>query len=397
MKKAKLFITSLFTFVVLSLPVTTYAWDCNADGTGTHSIIANQGVQILNHDLDQSEPQAVKDNLKILNQYIDKLKYGSTFPDYDPNAWDLFQDHFWDPDTGYNFTHTAPWYTSWTITDTADSQARKFAALAVNEWKKGNYENASFLLGQALHYEGDLNAPYHAANITAVDSPGHVKYEHFATSIDDKYLISTLGGNTKDSLYSSVLTTDCYSTWITKNNIYWGKQAKDLYYSKSTMSNSWEDWDYSVSQAKPNAEKCIALFLYRFINEVSGTMPVSSLNFNQLQIMIKTADVQYAGTDDYVYFGFETKDGQKYEFTLDNVGNDFEKNQTDTYTITLPITIDASNITNTWLRKGNFAVGGDDWQPENFKLIINGYVKQDVLINSWLKGNVTYNMPAVIK
>lgn len=396
MKKTKLFLASLFTFAALCLPVTTYAWDGNADGTGTHSIIANQGVQILNNDLDQSEPQIVKNNVQILNQYINKLKYGSTYPDYDPNAWDLFQDHFWDPDTGYNFTHTAAWYTSWTIPDTADSQSRKFAALAVNEWKKGNYENATFLLGQGLHYIGDINTPYHAANVTAVDSPGHVKYEHFATDNNGKYFATTLGGTTKGSTYSGVLTTDCYSTWITKNNTFWGKKAKDLYYSKSTMSNSWEDWDYSISQAIPNAEKCTAEYLYRFINEVSGTMPVAQAGFNQLQVIIKTADIQYAGTDDYVYFGFQTKDGQKYEFALDNVGNDFERNQTDTYTLTLPTTMDATTISNTWLRKANFTVGGDDWQPENFKLIINGSVKQDVNINSWLYGNVTYNMAAQI-
>jgi len=48
-------------------------------------------------------------------------------------------------------------------------------------------------------------------------------------------------------------------------------------------------------------------------------------SFNQLQVVIKTADVQYARTDDYVYFGFETKVGQRFEFTLDNVGNDFKK------------------------------------------------------------------------
>jgi len=244
---------------------------------------------------------------------------------------------------------------------------------------------------------GDINNPYHAANVTAVDSAGHVKYEKYATDNDGKYFATTLGGTTKNSLYSNVLTTDCFSTWITKNNTSWGKISKDLYYSKSTMSNSWEDWDYSLSQAIPNAEKCTAQFLYRFINEVSGTVPVSQPTFNQLQVVIKTADIQYAGTDDYVYFGFETKDGQRFEYTLDNPANDFERNQTDTYNLTLPTTIDATTITNTWLRKANFTVGGDDWQPENFKLIINGSVKQDTMINSWLSGNVTFNMPIEIK
>ncbi|MDQ0216057.1 phospholipase C/alpha-toxin [Oikeobacillus pervagus] len=396
MRKTKLFLTLLFTLFAASLPITAHAWDGKADGTGTHAIITEQAVKILNNDLDSSEPQIVKHNVQILNQYIHKLKFGSTYPDYDPNGWKLYQDHFWDPDTGYNFTHTATWYTSWTVPDTADSQARKYATLAASDWKKGNYENASFLLGQALHYIGDINVPYHAANVTNVEDPAHAKYEKFATDRSDKYFASTLGGTTKSSVYSKILTTDCFSTWITKNNTNWGKMSKDLYYSKSTSSNSWEDWEYSVSQAIPNSEKHSAELLYRFINEVSGTMPASQPNFNQFQVVIKTADIQHAGTDDYIYFGFQTNDGKQYEFTLDNPGNDFERNQTDTYTITLPTTIDATTITNTWIRKANYLAGSDDWQPENIKLLINGSVKQDVNINSWLKGNVTYTMPVEI-
>ena len=81
---------------------------------------------------------------------------------------------------------------------------------------------------------------------------------------------------------------------------------------------------------------------------------------------------------------------------LDNPGNDFEKNQTDSYNLTLPKTIDCKNITNTWIRKAK-AGAGDDWKPANVKVIISGYVKQDVDIASWLSGNTTYNMPVSIK
>lgn len=397
MKKIRMLLISTITLFTLSLPATAYAWDGNKDGTGTHAVIANQAVQMLNNDLGQAEPQKVKDNMGILNQYISDLKLGSTFPDYDPNGYDLYQDHFWDPDTGYNFTHTATWYTGYTINETANSQAIKFNALALNEWKKGNYKNAEFLLGQALHFLGDLNCPYHAANVTAVDSPGHVKYEDYAEANKDKYLVSTMNSTTKDPVYSSVITNEPLSTWIEKNDIYWGKIAKNLYATKSTMSNSWADWDYSIGQALPNAQKCTALFLYRFINEVSGTVPACSLNVNKLQVVIKTANVNYAATDDYVYFGFQTKDGQNFEFALDNPGNDFEQNQTDTYNLTLPKTIDATTITNTWIRKAKYTDFGDDWKPENFKLIIGGYVKQDVDIPTWLSGNTTYTMPISIQ
>ncbi|MBU3128003.1 zinc dependent phospholipase C family protein [Clostridium tagluense] len=397
MKKTKLLLASLLTVATLCVPITTYGWNGTKEGTGTHAVITEQAVQMLTHDLNQGEPQKVKDNVAILNQYINDLKIGSTFPDYDPNGYDLYQDHFWDPDTGYNFTHTAPWYTSYTVTETADSQSRKFAALALSEWKKGNFQSGERLLGQAIHYLGDINCPYHAANITAVDSPGHVKYETYADENRDKYLVSTMNETTMNSIYSNSITTDDFSNWITKNNTYWGKISKGLYFTKSTMSNSWADWDYSLGQALPNAQKSIALFLYRFINEASNTMPVASLNFNQLQVVIKTADLLNAGTDDYVYFGFETNDGQKFEWKLDNAGNDLERNQTDNYNFTLPKTVDAATITNTWLRKDNFTVSGDDWKPQYIKVIIGGDVRQDTNISSWLSGSTTYTVPFSLK
>ena len=397
MKKTKTLIILIFTVATFFMTGTAYGWDGNKDGTGTHAVITDQAVEMLTHDLDQGEPQKVKDNVELLNQYINDLKIGSTFPDYDPNGYDLYQDHFWDPDTGYNFTHTAPWYTSYTVTETADSQSRKFSALALNEWKKGNYQDASKLLGQAIHYLEDINCPYHAANITAVDSAGHTKYETYADNNIGKYLLNTMNGTTKESVYANVVTTDDFSNWITKNNTYWGKISKSLYFSKSTMSNSYADWDYSLGQALPNSQKSIAMFLYRFINEASNTMPAGSLNFNQLQVVIKTFDSDYASTNDYVYFGLETQDGQKFELPLDNPGNDFERNQTDNYNLTLPKTINAANITNTWLRKAIYTAPGDDWKPENVKVIICGEVRQDLNITSVLSGNVKYPMPFSLK
>ena len=290
MKKTKPLIILIFTVATFFMTGTAYGWNGNKDGTGTHAVITDQAVKMLTHDLDPGESQKVKDNVELLNQYINDLKIGSTFPDYDPNGYDLYQDHFWDPDTGYNFTHTAPWYTSYTVTETADSQSRKFSALALNEWKKGNYKDASKLLGQAIHYLEDINCPYHAANITAVDSAGHTQYETYADKNIEKYLLNTMNGTTKDSVYANVITTADFSNWITKNNTYWGKLSKSLYFSKSTMSNSYADWDYSLGQALPNSQNSIAMFLYRFINEASNTMPAGSLNFNQLQVVIKTFD-----------------------------------------------------------------------------------------------------------
>ena len=70
---------------------TSYAWDGKKDGTGTHALIAEHGLTMLNNDLNKNEPQPVKQNIEILNKYLKDLKLGSTFPDYNPNAYDLCQ------------------------------------------------------------------------------------------------------------------------------------------------------------------------------------------------------------------------------------------------------------------------------------------------------------------
>lgn len=394
MKKVKYFLISTFTIAACTLLMTTcaYAWNGNQDGTGNHAEIADQAVQCVLNDLSSTEPQTVKDNLDIVNENIDQLKLGACYPDYDPNKYSLFQNHFWDPDTGHNFTYSASWYVGSKIDETADTDVAKFTALAINDWNKGDYETSVFELGEAMHFASDLNCPYHAANITAADSAGHIEYEDYAKTEGLNHLISTLGCNTTDSAYSSVINSDPLSTWITKNDTYFGKIAKNLYYTKSTTSNSYDDWDYSIGIAFPDAQKSSALLLYRFLNEVSGNMPLcNTSNCNTVQLVIKTADVTFAGTDDDIYFGFETTDGQSYEFKLNNIGNDFEQNQTDTYVLTLPDTIDSNTIEDTWLRKSD-CLFGDDWMPENIKVIVNGYVKQDETINDWLSGNTSYYM-----
>ena len=373
---------------------TSYAWDGKKDGTGTHALIAEHGLTMLNHDLNTNESQSVKQNIEILNKYLKDLKLGSTYPDYDPNAYDLYQDHFFDPDTKNNFTIDNKWYVASPIYDTAETQIRKFTTLAQNEWEKGNYKEATFLLGQGVHYLGDLNTPYHAANVTAVDSPGHVKYETFVENRKENYALNTTGNNTTQGVYKDALANKNFDEWMTQNSIKYAKKAKDLYYSHSTMSHSWEDWDYSGREAVKNSQLSTAGFLYRFINEVSNSTPVDGNNStaNEFNIVLKTADNKYAGTDDYIYFGFKTKDGKKYEWLLDNAGNDFEQNQVDNYILKTEdnLEVDINNIYQYWVRKDNMTTISDDWELNNLKLIANGKVILQKDINKVFSGNETY-------
>lgn len=373
---------------------TSYAWDGKKDGTGTHALIAEQGLTMLNNDLSKNESPIIKQNIEILNKYIKDLKVGSTYPDYDSNAYDLYQDHFFDPDTGNNFTLDNKWYVASPIYDTAETQVRKFTILAQNEWEKGNYQEATFLLGQGLHYLGDLNTPYHASNVTAVDSPGHVKYETFVEERKENYALNTTGTDTTSGVYKEASKNKNYDEWMTQNSILYAKKAKDLYYSYSTMNHSWEDWDYSGREAVKNSQVCTAGFLYRFMDEVSKceSTDLNSNMASEFNLVLKTADNKYAGTNDNVYFGFETKDGVKNEWILDNAGDDFERNQVDNYLLKTKdnLKFDTNNITKFWIRKDNMAVASDDWELSNFKLISNGRVILQKDINKVLSGNETY-------
>ncbi|MBM7835651.1 phospholipase C [Clostridium sardiniense] len=384
--------TLLTGLICIGYTTKAYAWDGKEDGTGTHSVIVTQAIEVLKHDLAKDEPEAIRNNLSILEENLHKFQLGSTFPDYDPNAYSLYQDHFWDPDTDHNFTQDNKWYLSYAVPDNAESQTRKFAALAKNEWAKGNYEKAVWYLGQGMHYFGDLNTPYHAANVTAVDSPGHVKFETYAEERKDTYRLDTTGYNTDDAFYKDTLKNDNFNEWSKGYCKYWAKQAKDLYYSHATMSNSWDDWEYAASHGVGNAQKGVAGYLYRFLNDVSNKDAVDKdYNLNEIVVMIKTADVQDAGTDNYIYFGIETKDGVKEEWALDNPGNDFTRNQEGTYTLKLKNkNIKYSDIKNMWIRDEKLTVATDGWKPSYVKVIAGDKVRLEKNINEWISGGTTY-------
>lgn len=366
---------------------TAYAWDGKEDGTGTHAMIVNQGMDILKNDLSNSESKDLIKNLNILKDNLHDFKLGSTFPDYDKTAYDLYQDHFWDPDTNNNFSEDNKWYLAYSIPDNAETQLRKFTALAKNEWKKGNYKKASFYLGESMHYFGDICTPYHAANVTAVDSPGHVKFETFAEKNKDKYEITTTGKNTNDDFYNSIKNTDDFEVWSKENAKKYAKESKQLYKDYANMSASWDDWDYAAKTALASAQKGTALYLYRFLSDVTFNKPIDK-NVSELVLYIHTSDVKDAGTDDYMYFNVKTKDGKVQKWYLDNPGNDFERGSNDTYRLKLDNkNIKFSDIDSMYITKEKFTAVKDAVKLENVKVICNGEVKVDKDLTSWITDN----------
>lgn len=395
-KKIKRFLgTALLTgLICIGYSTKTYAWDGKADGTGTHSVIATQAIKMLKNDLSKNEPEAIRKNLNILEENLHKFQLGSTYPDYDKNAYQLYQDHFWDPDTDHNFSKDNKWYLAYAVPDTAESQTRKFTALAKNEWRKGNYTEATWYLGQAMHYLGDLNTPYHAANVTAVDSPGHVKFETYVEERKDRYRLNTTDYNTDDVFYKDTLKNDDFNKWSKEYCRHYAKEAKNLYYSSASMSHTYDDWEHAAVVAVGNAQKSTAGYIYRFLNDVSKPeINNENNNIDEIVVMIKTSNEKDAGTDDSIYFGIETKDGTKEKWTLDNPGDDFTKGQEGTYTLKLKNNnIKYKDIKNMWIRKEKFTAIRDDWKPEYIKVISNGKVQCEKNINIWLSGDVTYEV-----
>ena len=370
-----------------------YAWDGKVDGTGTHAMIVTQGIKILENDLSKDEPQEIKKNLEILKNNIHDFKVGSTYPDYDLNEYDLYQDHFWDPDTGNNFTKDNKWYLAYAIPDTGESQLRKCSALARYEWQRGNYKKAAFYLGEAMHYFGDIDTPYHPSNVTAVDSLGHVKFETFAEERKEKYKISTTGFKTNESFYQNIIKNKDFNEWSKNYLTGFAKTAKSLYYSHANMSCSWKDWDYAATKTLANSQIGTAGYIYRFLHDVSFNKEPLNKNLNELVVIIKTKNEKDAGTDDYIYFGMKTKSGKVQEWQLDNPGDDFAKNSEDTYTLRLKEkNINYNDIESMWLRKKKFTKITDQWKPEYIKVIANQNVEIEKNINKWIAGNETYNI-----
>lgn len=395
--KRKFCKTLICSILVSSLWVgetqTIYAWDGKIDGTGTHPMIVTQAVSILENDLSDNESSIVKENLRILKENIKELQLGSTYPDYDKNGYDLYQDHFWDPDTDNNFSHDNNWYLSYSIQDTAESQIRKFSALARYEWQRGNYKQATFYLGEAMHYFGDIDTPYHPANVTALDSPGHVKFETFAEEKKDQYKINTTGSKTNEDFYNDIIKNENFDEWSKDYSKNFAKIGKSLYYTHASMSHSWDEWDYALKITLENSQKGTAGYLYRFLHDVSSEDNLQVNNTKELVAYISTSSEEYSGTDDYMYLGINTKDGKTQEWLMDNPGDDFMTGSKDTYTFKLrDENIKIDDIQSIWIRKSKFTIFQDDYKPENIKLISNGKVVVDKDINQWISGNSTYNI-----
>ncbi len=121
--------------------------------------------------------------------------------------------------------------------------------------------------------------------------------------------------------------------------------------------------------------------------------PVSNLH-----VMVKTASQSLSdfgsGTDDYVYFGVNFKDGSQKKFELSNgkasgiTVNDFEAGEKDKFYLYIDRASDYFNpefIESIFLEKkeAKWSIGGD-WKPEYIRVYMNGIQVVNETINYYL-------------
>lgn len=364
--------------------------------TNTHKMIAAQALISLINDFDVNESDAMKANLAKLDELAQTFKDGSIAPDYGTVGVDrdysLYQDHFYDLDSDDNFTNYFP-YSVIKVTDTAESQARNYFGQAIAKWCDGNYTDAVYDLGKAVHYMSDINEPHHAANVPAGINSPHSPFEKLAEKVKYDYKIETLGCTTKGVDYAFGANKEYVTDFVTTLANECGRFAKDMYSSHAKMSNTTEDWKYAIDNCIKRTQRAIAILIYRFLKEVTEK-PVKSKPqvISKFHAVINTANEKYAGTDDYIYVGMEFNDGRIAEFNCDLLGNDFEQGYNTSYQFCISDeTFDINEVKRVFLRKDNLLLG-DDWGVKSLAV----YVKGKRIVNKeigWLSGNTTYSIP----
>ncbi|MDO9264734.1 MAG: zinc dependent phospholipase C family protein, partial [Desulfosalsimonadaceae bacterium] len=367
--------------MLVAYPAGVLAWDSNASATqmDTHKMIAEQGVLILQNDLSGNAAPEVINNLQILHDNLYDLKRGAVWPDFNTNEYDLYQDHFYDPDTGKNFTNGV-------IPDTAESQTRLHVAVAVHKWKNGDYSGAAFELGTAMHFFADINEPHHASNQTGGEGTAHTEFEQWVELGFETYAVNGSGHSTDSSYYTDTVNNFTYITdFITSQANICGRAAKALA-PYAQMTSTWDDWEYVAPESLKIAQQSAALVYFRFLNEVAlEQLSAVTGPIGKFHVEFKVSDVTNAGTDDTVYFGMKLKNGRTMEFKCDVPGDDFYRNLRWAYEFNITdATFKAADVTKVWIRKKDFTVLGDDLRLDYMNVYMKGKNVLTKPINAWL-------------
>lgn len=367
--------------------------------TNTHQAITLQAVNALKASFQELVTEDSKAEMKavlaFMESKIETLKQGSIDPDYGKTGIDsdyaLYQDHFFDPDTGKNFT-SLPTYPSYEIKDTAESQARNYFCRAIATYRDGNKEFAIRLLGRALHYFEDANEPHHASNITGGEGTAHTKFERYAEGKKGEHLLEKVRDMKLYNQFSEEAPVEFISKMVYKH----ARMAKALK-DKVMLNNSWADWDNAMEIAIKNAQEGVAIILFRFIKEIVNPTEVKMTNpLGKFHVVVKVAGEKNAGTDDLMHFGIRGKNKNTKEFTLDLPGNDFEYNSTGNYQCT-SMDIKPQDISSVYLRKDNTMGIDNQVKIEYFEVYFHGVRVLRAEANKWLSSSSPLEYQVTIK
>ena len=388
MSKKLCMVCLVLSFILLHTAA-GYAWDSVGSATqmDTHKLIAEQAVIILQGDLSSSEDPDFINALQLLSDNLYDLKRGAVWPDFNPDGYTLYQDHFYDPDSGQNFTNGY-------IPDTAESQTRLFTAMALHKWRNGDHSGAAFDLGTAMHYFADLNEPHHAANQTGGEGTAHTEFEQWVESVKYDYTVDSSGFPTSDPYYANTLTSHPYITdFLAATSNACATNAKNLA-GQATIFSSWAEWEYVAGDTLGTAQRSMAQIFFRFLHETLDDTPyVPAGAIGKFHVVFKVADEYEAGTDDFVYFGMELTNGRTMEFECNVPGNDFYPDLLWGYEFNIPdASFSAADVSRVWIRKNDATWLGDDLKLEYMDLYIKGKNVLSEPINQWLgKGGWWHN------
>ncbi|WP_304944062.1 zinc dependent phospholipase C family protein, partial [Vallitalea guaymasensis] len=185
---------SVFTIAValmmelISTSVLGWAGELDQD-PNTHTLLVTQALQILENDL-TSEDKNDSEFMDVINRLkasIEDFKRGAIMPDFDDKNFSLYQDHFYNPYTKTNFTASNEGELAFLdfVYQTAEYRSKEYIGWALQYWKSGDYNNAIYTLGNAMHYFADLCNPHHASNAIGGTQEHITKHSTFETYVEN--------------------------------------------------------------------------------------------------------------------------------------------------------------------------------------------------------------------
>ncbi len=186
------------------------------------------------------------------------LAAASALPDREEDDNHLFYGHFYDPDTGTNYTgNTSP---------TAKTRIKLHYNHAVEALDNNSNEFEGVAksmedLGKALHYIQDVCEPHHAANKTAANS-SHIIFEAYVDSKVDLLM----------PIIPTLPNVDIYSAQTDDvEDLLHTAAIRGKYFIDYTTILQRSNWDYAGTQTLYCAALSSMQLMYKFFYEINAS------------------------------------------------------------------------------------------------------------------------------